>query len=1316
MSSIQTSQQTNPQILTHSIAPVKIHSNTSYPLQLSTVQMPMHIPVPAPISMPMRLTGSANSVPLQITTSGMTIPMQVSSSMQLPPSELNVPLQMPVTSQNIQLNTLAQSMPLNLNTQALQSSLVQLCSNGQSTLDAGMDMNISTQPEMNGEMPKIKLGNTDTTIQAVPVSKSIQIQVPSVVKSNPLPIKNSVRSTASHVVYIQTPTGLKPVSSSEVINQASTSRNPPQIIVRKPVTSAPSIQLVSKVNVAPKVTITNKPPVQPIAPVPPPATSTQPIVIQKTKDKIILPGNAGKPVTIIGSVKKNRSEGQSLLLPNALNMNAAQNQKVFIAPKKSKFILPVTMASKGPIINLQIANGQLQNDPQGNITVMRDSLDANDNFKVNGNESVTPASTDAQKGENTFAMAITGSRAEPTGEQEYTLSIPETNATMNDDIYTVSIAGEDGGDANETSFTLAIPEKGKSLLNKNVFDKDVTSMVVPAPAVLKRSYSDNADREVVNLNLKRRVSLCAESRPCKRDTFSSNQLPIRDEIDEHRVPSLFCDEKMDKDLDVTAVTRVAKAKPVKPKKCKTATKNISTEYITKKISLLKSCGKSDDAIAEEDPPGLKWDNNGVGVLNGSSIKFHTNEFGLIDVMNNNDLEESTLQLLDKYETPLRGRPANATKKKPTSPEHMYRCHGCGCHGMLAEFINSHFCSVTCQTEVRKLLMMKKDKERLDVVRKKKMKKLLRKQNSDSETYDKDDKMTLLKQYESMPVDVCLSVEEVDDNKCPWMCGKSGFSWLKYLEHCKSKAAPLKLFKDPFPYNKNCFKVGMRLEAIDPCNPSSICVVSVAEVQGYRMRLHFDEYPDTYDFWVNADSVNILPPGWCDRYGRSYRMPPSYTVNTFTWSTYLKQVKGVAAPKQLFPHITYNVVKPNGFRIGMKLEAVDRKNNLICVATVADMLDNRILVSFDSWDEIYDFWVDPTSPYIHPVGWAEENNLTLTPPNFFKDPRAFSWASYLSDTNSTPVPARAFKPRPPLGFKAGMKLEVVDRRVPFLIRVATISDVKGHQIRVSFDGWSDDMSYWIEDDSPDIHPVGWCLKTGHPLEPPLTEQERAVIGSCGVGGCRGLGSVRGGGEKCHSSPALCPYRNPQAHFEPLTDRLAKEFSDPESFELNSVVTNVQLPHSTSPISVEDSRQDKPAQDRASKHKTKPEQISDEDSLASSGVKRWRGGSKEVDDTAASECNNARDTNKSIGNYGLQLQPVLDRLALNSEPRQWTEQEVISLIESVAGEEAAHAVEKGRLSGAELMMASREELVDCLQLRLGPALKVYTAVKLLRNISI
>ena len=66
---------------------------------------------------------------------------------------------------------------------------------------------------------------------------------------------------------------------------------------------------------------------------------------------------------------------------------------------------------------------------------------------------------------------------------------------------------------------------------------------------------------------------------------------------------------------------------------------------------------------------------------------------------------------------------------------------------------------------------------------------------------------------------------------------------------------------------------------------------------------------------------------------------------------------------------------------MKLEAVDKKNAaLTCVSTVADVLGDRILIHFDGWEDSYDYWCDPSSPYIHPVGWCQENGKPLSPPN------------------------------------------------------------------------------------------------------------------------------------------------------------------------------------------------------------------------------------------------------------------------------------------------------------------------------------------------
>ena len=68
----------------------------------------------------------------------------------------------------------------------------------------------------------------------------------------------------------------------------------------------------------------------------------------------------------------------------------------------------------------------------------------------------------------------------------------------------------------------------------------------------------------------------------------------------------------------------------------------------------------------------------------------------------------------------------------------------------------------------------------------------------------------------------------------------------------------------------------------------------------------------------------------------------------------------------------------------------------------------------------------------------------------------------------------------------MKIEVVDKRNPVLVRVATIEEIENHMVKIHFDGWFDKYDFWLDDDSPDLHPPGWCAKTGHPLVPPICE--------------------------------------------------------------------------------------------------------------------------------------------------------------------------------------------------------------------------------------
>lgn len=66
-----------------------------------------------------------------------------------------------------------------------------------------------------------------------------------------------------------------------------------------------------------------------------------------------------------------------------------------------------------------------------------------------------------------------------------------------------------------------------------------------------------------------------------------------------------------------------------------------------------------------------------------------------------------------------------------------------------------------------------------------------------------------------------------------------------------------------------------------------------------MRLHFDGYPETYDFWVNADSMDIFPACWAEKNGHKLDPPKGYVPSNFNWNGYLKICKASAAPKNIF---------------------------------------------------------------------------------------------------------------------------------------------------------------------------------------------------------------------------------------------------------------------------------------------------------------------------------------------------------------------------------------------------------------------------------
>ncbi|XP_047904050.2 lethal(3)malignant brain tumor-like protein 3 isoform X1 [Anser cygnoides] len=782
---------------------------------------------------------------------------------------------------------------------------------------------------------------------------------------------------------------------------------------------------------------------------------------------------------------------------------------------------------------------------------------------------------------------------------------------------------------------------------------------------------------------------------------------------------------------------------------------------------------------------MDW-KDGIGTLPGSDLKFRVNEFGALEVITDETEMENvkkatatTTWMVPTAQEAFSEKTGIPTKLKETAKmDGLVFCENCYRYGTIEEFVpEGKFCSQKCAQQVKN---KEPKEEKPDVecngeddskgIRKRKAKLPLKEESRDNgekkenpnETEDKPEGRILRvsqRARRKRKGEITVLKQTVHSK------GKQAWCWASYLEEEKAVAVPTKLFKEyqSFPYNKNGFKVGMKLEGVDPEHQSIYCVLTVAEVCGYRIRLHFDGYPDCYDFWVNADSSDIHPVGWCEKTGHKLHPPKGYKEEEFSWPSYLKACKAQAAPKSLFENQNTTVI-PSGFRVGMKLEAVDKKNpTFICVATVTDMVDNRFLVHFDNWDESYDYWCEAASPHIHPVGWCKEHKRTLITPPDYPHAKHFSWEKYLEETSSLPAPARAFKVKPSHGFQKNMKLEVVDKRNPVFIRVATIVDTDDYRIKVHFDGWDSIYDYWTDVDSPDIHPAGWCTKTGHPLQPPLSPLELVEAlehGGCPTAGCKGVGHIKRARHIGHHSAVSCPYSEMNLNKESLLpDRLSGEMPAANPAPRNRRVEARE--RSPSPV-INDRKCPSPGHIGAkssvhnrSSGKTVSETTKQEDGESTFPCKKLpllcdvkekkppSGLLQTKDSIKNKECEEEETENKLLisneikdteepNTQRLLSQPVVVSSKLQipglplrweqhskllpsvagipaSKVSKWSTDEVSEFIRSLPGcEEHGKVFKDEQIDGEAFLLMTQSDIVKIMSIKLGPALKIFNSI--------
>ncbi|XP_041818353.1 lethal(3)malignant brain tumor-like protein 2 [Chelmon rostratus] len=302
-----------------------------------------------------------------------------------------------------------------------------------------------------------------------------------------------------------------------------------------------------------------------------------------------------------------------------------------------------------------------------------------------------------------------------------------------------------------------------------------------------------------------------------------------------------------------------------------------------------------------------------------------------------------------------------------------------------------------------------------------------------------------------------------------------------------------------------FRLGMCVEVVDPKHVSRTRLAIIDSIIGGRLRLVYSDQSDapeniTSDFWCHMWSPLLHPVGWSSKVGHAIKAPVKSVEAAVSGS------RGNSdSASLLFKRPRFVYMEGGFFEEGMKLEAIDPLNlGSICVATVHKvLLDGYLMVGIDGtisnngsdW-----FCYHASSHAILPVDFCKKNNIPLTVPQGY-DSQTFTWDKYLKDTKAKAAPAQLFNTDyPGHSFFPHMKLEAVDLMEPRLVCVATVKRCVGRLLLIHFDGWEDEFDQWINHESPDIYPVGWCELMGYQLQPPpgpvnVIENQAAQIKKC-----------------------------------------------------------------------------------------------------------------------------------------------------------------------------------------------------------------------------
>uniref|UniRef100_A0A4W5KXW6 Scm like with four mbt domains 2 n=1 Tax=Hucho hucho TaxID=62062 RepID=A0A4W5KXW6_9TELE len=331
--------------------------------------------------------------------------------------------------------------------------------------------------------------------------------------------------------------------------------------------------------------------------------------------------------------------------------------------------------------------------------------------------------------------------------------------------------------------------------------------------------------------------------------------------------------------------------------------------------------------------------------------------------------------------------------------------------------------------------------------------------------------------------------------------EADFNWEEYLEETGATAAPHTAFKHVDISLQSSFQPGMKLEVANKSSPDTYWVATIVTTCGQLLLLRFSGYGDDRkaDFWCDVMTAELHPVGWCSQNNKTLQPPEAIKEKYSDWTDFLIQdlTGSRTAPANLLEGPLRGKNTVDLIVEGSVMEVRDLTDpSLYWAAHVAQNIGGRLrLRHVGLQDDAHDTWLFYLDVRLRPLGWAQENRLSLEPPAELRGLKsALEWQEALeaarSEAQQNPLPLEVFKDHADLtkhSFRTGMKLEMVSPSEPFHICPVSVTQVYDeHYFQVTVDDLTPEatpLSLVCHSESPGILPVQWCLKNGIGLERP-----------------------------------------------------------------------------------------------------------------------------------------------------------------------------------------------------------------------------------------